>query len=121
MLVTFRCDGRVLEYRPGRFYETELTPQLEVLLRNGANLILIDPPSVDQLVSVKPNRAEVLATLPNQTINNNGNLSKTPTPASVLSPPNPVNKASKAKAEVTGSDDSKTVSNTASAAWDSIN
>lgn len=46
MKVTFRCDGRILEYKPGHIYETNLTPALEVLLTNGSNLVLIDPPSL---------------------------------------------------------------------------
>lgn len=121
MIVTFRCDGRVLEFMPGRIYETELTPHLERLLRNGSNLVLIDPPSADQLVSVKAQRTEVLSTLPNQTINNNGNLAKTPTPAAVLSTANPVNKTLKPKVEEITPDDSQAVSNTTRATGSSSN
>lgn len=121
MIVTFRCDGRVLEYKPGRFYEVELTPQLEVLLRDGSNLILIDPPTVDRLTSVKAKKAEVLTTLPNQTINNNGNLSKTPTPASVLSTPNPVNKATKPELKETVPNASPTLQNTGKSEGNSSN
>ncbi len=84
MIVTFRCDGRVLDFNPGRIYEVELTTHIERLLRDGSNLVLIDPPSLEQLTTTKVKRSEVLKTLPNQTINNNNNLARTPTAASVL-------------------------------------
>lgn len=54
MIVTFRCDGKVGPYKPGRIYEDVLTPHLERLLRNGANLVLIDPPTLDPQPEPEP-------------------------------------------------------------------
>lgn len=45
--VTFRADGRVAHYRPGKVYTETLTPYLEALLRNGSILVLIDPLTLD--------------------------------------------------------------------------
>lgn len=121
MIVTFRCDGRVLDFRPGRIYETELTPHIERLLRDGSNLVLIDPPTVDRLSVTKAPKTEVLTTLPNQTVNNNSNLSKTPTLASVLSPPNSTKASPKLKVEEIAPNASQTVSDTDIAARISSN
>lgn len=48
MIVTFRCDGKVDDFKPGNIYTDVLTPQLERHLRNGANLVLIDPLTLDR-------------------------------------------------------------------------
>jgi hypothetical protein len=54
MNVTFRADGRVLHYSPGTVYTEALTPLLEALLRNGSNLVLIDPLTLDPVPAPAP-------------------------------------------------------------------
>lgn len=47
MIVTFRCDGRVGQFFPGKIYEAVLTPILEAALKAGTNFTLINPLSLD--------------------------------------------------------------------------
>ena len=58
--VTFRADGRVLRYSPGKVYTEELNPLLETLLRKGTILILIDPLTLDDPAPVPAPVAPVI-------------------------------------------------------------
>ena len=62
MKVTFRCDGRILDFYPGLIYTIELTPMIEAALRRSASLTLIDPPSLDQPVPAPISVPEIVPT-----------------------------------------------------------
>lgn len=48
-VVRFKCVARVLKYKPGREYVEPLSEMIEPLLRAGRDLILIDPPSIEDV------------------------------------------------------------------------
>lgn len=47
-IVTFKCAGKVMHYRPGNIYTEELTPLLKMLLLRDHQLNLIDPPTLEE-------------------------------------------------------------------------
>lgn len=52
--VTFQANSRILGYRPGQIYRTEITRPIRALLERGVHLTLIDPPTLDKLYDDPP-------------------------------------------------------------------
>lgn len=48
-IVTFRCDGKVLHYKPRQTYREPLNSIIRPILERGKDLVLLDPLSLDDL------------------------------------------------------------------------